>query len=90
MSPIPCPKCSVVAHETASALGDLSHPRDASICETPSGERRESWNGALLFAVAMPDEIFWPGQSCRDYVMQIAEQAQAKAKEEALEEDPEA
>jgi hypothetical protein len=40
----------------------------------------------------MPDEVFWPGQSHRDYVMQIAEQARAKAKAKAErgEEDSEA
>jgi hypothetical protein len=34
-------------------------------------------------AVAMPDEIFWPGQSHRDHVMRVAEQAQAGAKTKA-------
>jgi hypothetical protein len=28
----------------------------------------------------MPDEVFWPGRSHRDHVMQVAEQAQANAK----------
>jgi hypothetical protein len=31
-------------------------------------------------AVAMPDEVFWPGQSHRDHVIQVAEHAQARAK----------
>ena len=34
-------------------------------------------------AVAMPDEVFWPGQSHRDHVMRVAEQAQAGAKTKA-------
>jgi hypothetical protein len=29
-------------------------------------------------AAAMPDEVFWPGQSHRDHVMEIAKRAQAK------------
>jgi hypothetical protein len=28
----------------------------------------------------MPDEVFWPGQSHRDHVMQAVEQARLKAK----------
>jgi hypothetical protein len=28
----------------------------------------------------MPDEVFWPGQSHQDHVMQVIEQAQAEAK----------
>jgi hypothetical protein len=31
-------------------------------------------------AAAMPDELFWPGQSHRDHVIQVAEQARARAK----------
>jgi hypothetical protein len=31
----------------------------------------------------MPDEVFWPGQSHRDYVMRVVEQAQASAKTKA-------
>jgi hypothetical protein len=29
-------------------------------------------------AAAMPDEVFWPGRSHRDHVMQIAGRAQAQ------------
>jgi len=28
----------------------------------------------------MPDEVFWPGQSHRDHVMQAVEQARLKAR----------
>jgi hypothetical protein len=31
----------------------------------------------------MPDEVFWPGQSHRDHVMQVAEQGQAREKKKA-------
>jgi hypothetical protein len=31
----------------------------------------------------MPDEVFWPGQSHRNHVMRVAEQAQAGAKKKA-------
>jgi hypothetical protein len=31
-------------------------------------------------AAAMPDEVFWPGQSHRDHVMQAVEQARLKAR----------
>jgi hypothetical protein len=31
----------------------------------------------------MPDEVFWPGQSRRDHVVRVAEQAQGGAKEKA-------
>jgi len=32
-------------------------------------------------ATAMPDEVFWPGQSHRDHVMQAVEQARLKARD---------
>jgi hypothetical protein len=35
----------------------------------------------LTLAVAMPDEVFWSGRSHRDHVKQVAEQAQARAKQ---------
>jgi hypothetical protein len=31
----------------------------------------------------MPDEVFWPGQSHQDHVMQVIEQVQAKAENKA-------
>jgi hypothetical protein len=40
-------------------------------------------------ALAMPDEVFWPGRSHRDHVMLVAEQAQARLKAESSKKDAE-
>src|SRR5439155_23337527 len=51
------------------------------------GSVRVEWGAKFerypTLAVAMPDEVFWPGQSHRDRVMRVAEQAQGAAKEKA-------
>jgi hypothetical protein len=60
--------------------GGLTHQPDASICK-PGAKGEFEWCPTL--AVAMPDEVFWPGQSRRDHVKQVAEQGQAREKKKA-------
>jgi hypothetical protein len=54
---------------------------DASIWKARNGGEFE-WCPTL--AVAMPDEVFWPGKFRRDHVMRVAEQAQARAIENSI------
>ena len=78
MAPVACPKCSVVAYETASGGWRFDSPTGCiDLRDTEWGAKGElEWCPTL--AVAMPDEVFWPGQSHRDHVIQVAKQAQAK------------
>jgi hypothetical protein len=51
--------------------------------DTPTGciELRDGAKGALrcpALAATMPHEVVWPGQSDRDHVVQVAQQAQAR------------
>jgi hypothetical protein len=75
MAPVACPKCLAVAYETASG-GWRFEPatRCVDLRDTEWGAKGElEWCPTL--AAAMPDEVFWPGRSHRDYVMQVARQA---------------
>ena len=87
MAPIACPKCSVVADRTPTGAWRFVPPTGCvDLQGTEWGARGElEWCPTL--AIAMPDEVFWPGQSHRDHVMQVAGQAQAKAKAERGEDD---
>jgi hypothetical protein len=59
MAPVACPKCLVVACETTSGVGGLSHQPDASLRDTEWGAKSEvRWCPTL--AAAMPDEVFGP------------------------------
>jgi hypothetical protein len=83
MSPVPCPKCPVVAHKTPSG-GWRFDPSTGCVDlhDTEWGATGEcQWCPTL--AASMPDEVFWPGQSHRDHVIQVAEQARARAKAKA-------
>jgi hypothetical protein len=91
MAPVACPKCTVVAYETASG-GWRFEPSSGCIDlrSTDWGKKGEfEWCPTL--AVAMPDEVFWPGKSHRDHVMQTVEQARLKtrAKTESANKDSE-
>ena len=91
MAPVACPKCPVVVYETASG-GWRFDPRTGCVDlrDTEWGAKGEfEWCPTL--AVAMPDEVFWPGQSHRDHVMQAIEQARLKAiaNTESANKDPE-
>ena len=80
MAPVACPKCSVVAYEITSG-GWRFEPASGCIDlrSTDWGAKGElEWCPTL--AVAMPDEVFWPGRSHRDHVKHVAEKAQARAK----------
>src|SRR5512133_2847990 len=72
MAPVACPKCSVVVYETASGGWRFEPPTGCvDLQGTELGAKGEfEWCPTL--AVAMPDEVFWPGQSHRDHVMQVA------------------
>lgn len=75
MTPVACPKCPVVAYETASG-GWRFQPATGCVDlrGTEWGAKGElEWCPTL--AAAMPDEVFWPGRSHRDHVMQVARQA---------------
>jgi hypothetical protein len=56
-------------------------PEDGGLSRQPDASIEFEWCPTL--AVAMPDEVFWPGQSHRDHVMRVAEQGQARAKKKA-------
>jgi hypothetical protein len=78
MGPVACPKCSVVVHET-QAGGWRFEPSVGCVDlrSTDWGAKGElEWCPTL--ALAMPDEIFWPGRSHRDHVKQVAEQARTR------------
>jgi hypothetical protein len=81
MAPVACPKCLVVAYETTSA--GWRFERSGGCVDL----RNTEWgaNGDLQWcptlAAAMPNEVFWPGRSHRDHVMQVAKQAQNKERE---------
>jgi hypothetical protein len=87
-APVACPKCSVVVHETAAGGWRFDPPTGCiDLRDTEWGAKGElEWCPTL--AATMPDEVFWPGQSHRDHVMQVAEQAQARARAKASETDP--
>jgi hypothetical protein len=78
MAPIACPSCSVVAYETASGGWRFDPPTGCTdLRDTEWGAKGElEWCPTL--AAATPDEVFWPGQSHRDHVMQIAKRARAR------------
>lgn len=78
MAPVACPKCSVVAYETTSEQWRFDPPTGCVDLRGTEWEAKGELQWCPTLAVAMPDEVFWPGQSHRDHVMQIAKQAQAK------------
>ena len=86
-APVACPKCLVVVHETAAGGWRFDPPNGCiDLRDTEWGAKGEfKW---CLTLRTMPDEVFWPGQSHRDHVMQVAEQAQARARAKASETDP--
>jgi hypothetical protein len=72
MASVACPKCAVVTYETTSG-GWRFEPSSGCI-----DLRSTDWGTKGEFALAMPDEVFWPGRSHRDHVKQVSEQAQAR------------
>ena len=78
MAPVACPNCSIVAYETVSGGWRFDPPTGCvELRDTEWGAKGElEWCPAL--AAAMPDEVFWPGQSHRDHVRKTAKQAQAR------------
>jgi hypothetical protein len=78
MAPVACPKCLVVASEATSG-GWRFEPSTGCVDlrDTEWGAKNElRWCPTL--AATMPDEVFWPGRSHRDHVMQVAQRAQNK------------
>jgi hypothetical protein len=79
MTTIACPKCPVVVHETAGGWRFDPPTGCVDLRDTEWGANGEfQWCPTL--AAVMPDEVFWPGQSHRDHVMQVAEQAHTREK----------
>ena len=83
MAPVACPKCSVVAYQTASGGWRFDPPTGCVDLEGTEWGAKGEFELCPTLAVAMPDEVFWPGQSHRDHVMRVAERAQARAKTKA-------
>ena len=83
MAPVACPKCSVVAYQTASGGWRFDPPTGCVDLQGTEWGAKGEFEWCPTLAVAMPDEVFWPGQSQRDHVMRVAEQAQGGAKEKA-------
>jgi hypothetical protein len=83
MAPVACPKCSVVVFETASGGWRFDPPTGCVDLQGTEWGAKGEFEWCPTLAVAMPDEVFWPGQSHRDHVMRVAEQAQAGAKKKA-------
>src|SRR4029453_9286722 len=83
MAPVACPKCSVVVYETASGGWGFDPQTGCVDLEGTEWGAKGEFEWWPTIAVAMPDEVFWPGQSQRDHVMRVAEQAQAGAKTKA-------
>ena len=79
MSAVACPKCSVVAHQSFDGGWNFNPNSECvDLSGTEWGAKGElEWCPAL--AEAMPDEIFWPGRSHRDHVLEVTREAQAKA-----------
>ena len=88
MASIACPKCPIVAHKSVS--GEWRFDPSAGCVDLQETE----WGAKCAFewcpalAAAMPDEVFWPGRSHRDHVMQTAARARSKAADTAKD-DPE-
>jgi hypothetical protein len=83
MAPVACPKCSVVVYQTASGGWRFDPPTGCVDLEGTEWGAKGEFEWCPTLAVAMPDEVFWPGQSHRDHVMRVAERAQAGAKTKA-------
>ena len=80
MAPVPCPKCPVVVHQTGSRGWVFDPPAGCVDLEGTEWGANGEFEWCPTLAIAMPDEVFWPGQSHRDHVIRVAEQAQAGAK----------
>jgi hypothetical protein len=80
MAPVACPKCSVVVYETASGGWRFDPPTGCVDLEGTEWGAKGEFEWCPTLAVAMPDEVFWPGQSHRDHVMQVAEQGKLEKK----------
>jgi hypothetical protein len=90
MAPVACPKCSVVVYQTASGGWRFDPPTGCVDLEGTEWGAKGEFEWCPTLAVAMPDEVFWPGQSHRDHVMRVAERAQAgKTKAESSKKDSE-
>ncbi len=83
MAPVACPKCSVVVYQTASGGWRFDPPTGCVDLEGTEWGAKGEFEWCPTLAVAMPDEVFWPGQSHRDHVMRVAERVQARAKTKA-------
>jgi hypothetical protein len=83
MAPVACPKCSVVVYETASGGLRFDPPTGCVDLQGTEWGAKGEFEWCPTLALAMPDEVFWPGQSHRDHVMRVAAQAQAGAKKKA-------
>src|SRR5258705_5717395 len=84
MAPVACPKCSVVVFETASGRWRFDPPTGCVDLQGTEWGAKGEFEWCPTLALAMPDEVFWPGQSHRDHVMRVAEQAQAGAKDSGI------
>jgi hypothetical protein len=80
MAPVACPKWSVVVYKTASGAWRFDPPNGCVDLEGTEWGAKGEFEWCPTLAVAMPDEVFWPGQSHRDHVMRVAEQGQAQRK----------
>jgi hypothetical protein len=68
-------------------LGSIHRWRPSLVQNAPLSFTRLGAKGEFewcpTLAVAMPDEVFWPGQSHRDHVIRVAKQGQARAEKKA-------
>jgi hypothetical protein len=90
MALVACPKCSVVVYETASGGWRFDPPTGCVDLEGTKWGAKGEFQWCPTLAVAMPDEVFWPGQSHRDHLKQVAEQSKLEKKRKRnLKKDPE-
>jgi hypothetical protein len=80
MASVACPKCAVVAYETTSGGWRLEPSSGCIDLRSTDWGTKGEFEWCPTLALAMPDEVFWPGRSHRDYVKQVSEQAQAREK----------
>jgi hypothetical protein len=73
----------VVAYQTASGGWRFDPPTGCVDLQATEWGAKGEFEWCPTLAVAMPDEVFWPGQSRRDHVKQVAEQGQAREKKKA-------
>ena len=87
MVSVACPKCAVVAQSTSSGRWRFEPPAGCLDLRGTEWGKKGQFEWCPTLAAVMPPEFFLPGQSHRDHVLRVVEQAQLTASEKS-EKDP--